>query len=130
MEKIKAALWRAPQPVKFNPVLGDCPVKTLKKQEADGLNVDRSLPWDGADLVRSLGIALSGADPVTSEFGDSRIVIMANPQDYERLGELLQKIQRLIDQHAPERKEHLFIVIRDRQNSKENIFKIWKNQDK
>jgi hypothetical protein len=56
------------------------------------------------------------------------VVIKVTNEDYERrMGVLIQKIQKIIDQYCPEREVHLFIVIRDHYEPKETIFKVWKS---
>jgi hypothetical protein len=58
----------------------------------------------------------------------NQLVIQISRTDFEqRLGNLLQQIQTVIDNRFPIRKEHLSIVIRDGDAKHENVFKIWKS---
>jgi len=56
----------------------------------------------------------------------SQILICISRADFEqRLGNLLQRIYRTVDQHFPVRGQQLSIVIRDTDDKYENTFKIW-----
>lgn len=57
-----------------------------------------------------------------------RVLVQISTADFEHgLGNLLQRIQSVIDQHIPKRNEHLSLVIRDVSQRYENVFKIWKS---
>lgn len=58
----------------------------------------------------------------------NQVLIKISQTDFEfRLGNMLQQIYRVIDQHFPTRDEHLSIIIRDNDARYENVFKIWKS---
>lgn len=44
-----------------------------------------------------------------------------------RLGNLLQQIYRVVDQHFPSRTENLTLIVKDREGVYENCFKIWRS---
>ena len=56
------------------------------------------------------------------------MVVKIRDKVYEqRLGGLLQDIQKAIEQAYPERAFDLYIVVRDQDQHRENAFKIWKS---
>jgi hypothetical protein len=58
----------------------------------------------------------------------NHVLISFEQPDFElRMGNILQQIYRLIDQHFPTRDEHVSIIIRDANSTYENVFKIWKS---
>jgi hypothetical protein len=58
----------------------------------------------------------------------NHILICIKQADFElRMGNILQQIYRVVDQHFPIRDQHISIVIRDANSSYENVFKIWKS---
>jgi hypothetical protein len=71
-----------------------------------------------------------------NELNDTGSAIIVNNQIqiqigqiiFERqLGNLLQQIYQVIDQHFPERAEHLSVIIKDIERQHEQMFKIWKS---
>lgn len=56
-------------------------------------------------------------------------IILETTSDYfeTQMGQLLQKIQKIIDSNFPTRDHNLFVVIRDRKKRIENKIKIWKS---
>lgn len=58
----------------------------------------------------------------------NQVLINIKQADFElRMGNILQQIYRVIDQHFPVRNEHVSIIIRDANSTYENVFKIWKS---
>ncbi len=58
----------------------------------------------------------------------NQVLISFKQPDFElRMGNILQQIYRVIDQHFPVRHEHVNIIIRDVNSTYENVFKIWKS---
>lgn len=77
------------------------------------------------EVARLLKSELGQAGTVTA-FAD-RIIIHISHADFERrLGNLLQQIYRVVDQHFPVRSQHISLIIRDRDALYENVFKLWK----
>ncbi|MDB5032344.1 MAG: hypothetical protein JWP71_3065 [Mucilaginibacter sp.] len=79
-----------------------------------------------ANIIRLLQTELGDKNRV-APYRD-KVLINISKADFEhRLGTLLQRVYRLIEQHHPERPDHLGIVIRDEDARHENVFKIWKS---
>ncbi|GAA3957388.1 hypothetical protein [Mucilaginibacter dorajii] len=58
----------------------------------------------------------------------NQVLIKISQTDFEsRLGNVLQQIYRVIDQHFPVRQNHLSIIIQDNEARYKNVFKIWKS---
>lgn len=58
----------------------------------------------------------------------NQILLSISPFEVEhRLGNLLQQIYRVVDQHLPVRNENLSLIIRDTEGVYENSFKIWRS---
>ncbi|TWR27383.1 hypothetical protein FPZ43_12940 [Mucilaginibacter pallidiroseus] len=58
----------------------------------------------------------------------NQLLIKISRNDFEqRMGNLLQQIQTVIDKRFPVRTEHLSIVITDNDARYKNVFKIWKS---
>ncbi|MFB0497258.1 hypothetical protein ABID99_003495 [Mucilaginibacter sp. OAE612] len=55
------------------------------------------------------------------------IVSLSRFEVENRLGNILQQIYQLVDQHIPIRQENLSLIIRDAEGIYENSFKIWKS---
>jgi hypothetical protein len=68
-----------------------------------------------------------GEAGVVASLGNQVLIKISKTDFEERLGNLLQQIYRVIDQHFPVRQEHLSIVIRDNDARYENVFKVWKS---
>lgn len=55
-------------------------------------------------------------------------VILETTDDYlEQMGNLVQKIQNIIEKQAPHRERNLFVLIRNTTKRLENKIKIWKS---
>ena len=70
------------------------------------------------------------------EFGDAGIVSCPDNQVtvtitgagcQHNFGNILQQIHRVIDECCPERKENVYILVRDEAGSFQNLMKIWKS---
>jgi hypothetical protein len=58
----------------------------------------------------------------------NNVLVSIKQADFElRMGNILQQIYRVIDQHFPVRNEHVNIIIRDANSTYENVFKVWKS---
>lgn len=68
-----------------------------------------------------------GEAGIVASLGNQILIKISKTDFEERLGNLLQQIYRVIDQHYPTRKEHLSIVIQDNEAKYENVFKVWKS---
>jgi hypothetical protein len=87
----------------------------------------RILPQqDSADrsrLLRLLQDEFPGANEVSAnEYG---VVLLVRAHDFDQLGKLIGQLQRLIEARLPDRKDHLYVIIRDREDRRENVFKFW-----
>jgi hypothetical protein len=60
---------------------------------------------------------------------EHRVILLVRQSDYERLGDLIGRLQLFIESRMPFRKEHLHIVIRDQDCERENVFKFWNDGD-
>ncbi|MGZ3760677.1 MAG: hypothetical protein ACXVAY_18020 [Mucilaginibacter sp.] len=77
------------------------------------------------DIANLLRTEMQGM--ATVAFRGQSILINIRQVDFEhRLGMLLQQIYHLIEQHFPDREDHLSVIIRDIDLQNENIFKVWK----
>ncbi|MDN3580087.1 hypothetical protein [Mucilaginibacter flavus] len=78
------------------------------------------------DVIHLLRIELGEHGTVASM--GNQVLIKISQADFEsRLGNMLQQIQRVIDQHFPARQNHLSIIIQDNEARYQNVFKIWKS---
>jgi hypothetical protein len=77
-------------------------------------------------VVQLLSNELKGIG-VVALLGNKLLIRISRADFEQRLGNLLQQIQSVIDQRFPVRNEHLSIVIRDDDAKYENVFKIWKS---
>lgn len=58
----------------------------------------------------------------------NQVILDVKNIDFEqRLGQLIQQTQLIIDKYFPRREEHLCLVIRPINGSHQNTFKIWKS---
>jgi hypothetical protein len=83
-----------------------------------------------ADLSASVARLIKNelATDNTVQAAANQVIVSISRFEVEhRLGNLLQQIYRSIDQHFPVRRENLSLIIRDRDGSYENCFKIWKS---
>jgi len=76
------------------------------------------------------------ASLLKKEIGTAGIIVRSEPDilinislsDYEqRLGNILQQIYSIVEQHFPVRTEHILLTICDVAGVYKNIFKIWKS---
>lgn len=79
-----------------------------------------------ADVARLIKGELATDGKVSAAAGQI-IVSISRFEVEHRLGNLLQQIHRVVDQHFPVRKEHLSLIIRAADGTYENTFKIWKS---
>ena len=73
---------------------------------------------------------------LATEFGEAGIVscpddqvtvIISGTACQQNFGNILQQIHRVIDDGCPERKENVFILVREEAGSFQNLMKIWKS---
>jgi len=55
------------------------------------------------------------------------LIMVVPTSEYERLGNLISRLQSFIESRIPHRENHLYLIIRDRDGYRENLFKFWKN---
>ncbi|MFD2147658.1 hypothetical protein [Mucilaginibacter antarcticus] len=79
-----------------------------------------------ADVIRLLKTEIGDQGTVAAL--DNHVLISFNQPDFElRMGNILQQIYRVVEQHFPVRNEHVNIIMRDTNSTYENVFKIWKS---
>jgi len=77
-------------------------------------------------VTRLLSLEFGTTGSVT--FPGDQVILVISRADYEqRLGDVLQRVHRVIDEYCPHRSEHLFILLRDDAGVYENKIKIWKS---
>ena len=79
-----------------------------------------------ANVMQLLSNELNGVG-IVALLGNQLLIKISRTDFEQRLGNLLQQIQSVIDQRFPIREEHLSIVIQDNEAKYENVFKIWKS---
>jgi len=79
-----------------------------------------------ANVMQLLSSELNGVG-IVALLGNQLLIKISRTDFEQRLGNLLQQIQSVIDQRFPVREEHLSIVIQDTEAKYENVFKIWKS---
>lgn len=58
---------------------------------------------------------------------DKHTIVMYVPaKDYERLGNLIGRPHSFIASRLPQRQDDLYIIIRDRESDRQNVFKFWR----
>jgi len=87
-------------------------------------------------IVKVLPLKTNITHLLSIEFGELGIVSCVNDQvtvvlslnDCENnFGNILQQIHRVIDECYPNRKENVFILIKDESGAFQNVQKIWKS---
>ena len=77
-------------------------------------------------VIRLLSLEFGTSGNVS--MSDDQVMLVISRADYEqRLGDILQRIHRVIDEYCPHRSEHLFILVLDDAGIYENNIKIWKS---
>jgi len=78
------------------------------------------------NITRLLAIEFGDAGMVSCP--DNQVTVTITGEGFrQNFGNILQQIHRVIDECCPERKENIFILIRDEAGSFQNLIKIWKS---
>ncbi|HEX3934603.1 MAG TPA: hypothetical protein VHW43_07975 [Puia sp.] len=76
-------------------------------------------------ITRLLDTEFGRSGTVTSP--DDQLTIVISKKDCnENFGNVVRQIYQVIEEHCPERGEHVFILIRDENGSFKNLLKVWK----
>jgi hypothetical protein len=79
-----------------------------------------------ANITRLLAIEFGDAGIVS--YTDNQVTVTINGTGCQHnFGNILQQIHRAIEESCPERKENVFILVRDEAGSFQNLMKIWKS---
>lgn len=78
------------------------------------------------NIIRLLKEEL-GYDYRVMAYQDQVLINISRTDLENRLGYVLQLIYRVIEQHFPERPDHLAIIIRNEDTRYENVFKVWRS---
>jgi len=79
-----------------------------------------------ANITRLLVIEFGDAGMVSCT-DDQVTVTITGTSCQHNFGNILQQIHRVIDECCPERKENVYILVRDEAGSFQNLMKIWKS---
>src|SRR4051812_18179978 len=97
----------------------------MEKEEHNPVCSVRHLQPENSRLIQLLRDEFPAGNEVSQD--EHRLLLIVPAKDYERLGNLISRLHRFIEERLPERKNHLYIVIRDQAGQRENVFKFWKD---